>query len=116
MAAVVEHLTHMSAPECLRRDEVEAGLAMLHGWSVRGDALVADYQLRSFRDAVAFTAEIADVADQLDHHPEWRVAYRRVEVSTTTHDAGGLTRLDLLLATQVSAVAAASCGQPAREG
>lgn len=97
----------MAAPERLRRDEVEAGLATLRGWQIREDELVAHFRLSSFRDAVAFTVQIADVADELDHHPEWRVAYRRVEVTTTTHDAGGLTRLDITLATRVSAVAAA---------
>lgn len=91
----------------MRREEIDAGLAGVPGWHIRGDDLVAHYQLGSFRDAVAFTVELAEVADELDHHPEWRVAYRRVEVTTTTHDAGGLTRLDISLATQVSALAAA---------
>jgi len=99
----------MAAPEILRRDEIKAGLSMVQGWRITGGELVAHYRLRSFRDAVAFTLQIADVADEIDHHPEWRVAYRRVEVTTTTHDAGGLTRRDIALATRVSAVAAA-CG------
>ena len=106
----------MAAPERLHIDEIKAGLAMLPGWDIRGDKLVAHYELRSFRDAVALTVQIADVADELDHHPEWRVAYRRVQVTTTTHDAGGLTRLDILLATRVSAVAAAGGAEGADVG
>ena len=50
--------------------------------------------------------EIAAVADELVHHPEWRVAYRRVDLLTTTHDADGLSQLDLDLAARIVALAA----------
>jgi 4a-hydroxytetrahydrobiopterin dehydratase len=62
--------------------------------------------LPRFVDAVAFTNRIAEVAEQLQHHPEWTVAYRRVDLTLTTHDAGGLTNLDLQLANRIVELAA----------
>jgi len=82
-------------------DEIDAALAGLPGWVRVGKELRCCYVLPRFVDAVAFTNRIAEVAEQLQHHPEWTVAYRRVDLSMTTHDAGGLTSLDLQLAGEI---------------
>ena len=87
--------------------EVAAALAGLPQWRRDGDALSATFRFARFRDAVGFTAEVAEVAEELNHHPEWRVAFRVVDVSMTTHDVGGLSTLDFELAERVAALAAA---------
>ena len=97
----------MERPARATEGEAEAALAALPAWRRDGDALCATFRFGSFRDAVGFTAEVAEVAEALDHHPEWRVAYRVVDVSTTTHDIGGLSRRDFELAERVAALAAA---------
>ncbi|MEZ6036065.1 MAG: 4a-hydroxytetrahydrobiopterin dehydratase [Planctomycetota bacterium] len=84
---------------------VDAALADLPGWARVGGELRASWRFASFAAAVAFTNALAELAEAQQHHPEWRVAYRRVDVATTTHDAGGLTRRDLELARAVSALA-----------
>jgi 4a-hydroxytetrahydrobiopterin dehydratase len=81
--------------------EVERRLAALPGWRRVGDRLHWRRTFADFDAAVAFTLEIARAAKALDHHPEWTVRYRTVEVSTTTHDAGGLTTLDFDLAASI---------------
>ena len=70
------------------------------GWTVASDGHSADktYRFPSFSAAVGWMASLVDQIDALNHHPEWRNVYNRVEVSLTTHDAGTLTELDIQLA------------------
>ncbi|MFN3243705.1 MAG: 4a-hydroxytetrahydrobiopterin dehydratase [Planctomycetota bacterium] len=105
----------MAVPPLASPEQVDAALASLRGWARLGEQLTARYVLPTFAEAVAFTTKIATVADQQNHHPEWRVAYRDVELLTTTHDAGGLTRLDLELAERIAAIAD-ECGAEAADG
>lgn len=102
----------MAVPSLASAEEIERALAGLAGWARVGHALKARYLLPSFVDAVAFTNRIAEVAERLGHHPEWTVAYRRVDVSTTTHDAGGLTGLDVQLAAELVGLAAEVGARP----
>jgi len=95
----------MAAPERLSAEHVDQALDALPGWAREGDELRCEYRLPSFVAAVQFTSRVADVAELLVHHPEWTVRYRNVALRTTTHDAGGLTRLDLDLATRIAAIA-----------
>ena len=79
----------------------EAALAKLPGWSrAPGDreAIARTYRFADFNIAFAFMTRVAIRAEQLDHHPEWFNVYNRVEVVLTTHDAGGVTELDVALA------------------
>lgn len=75
-------------------------LARLSGWSeVKGrDAISKKFVFADFNQAFGFMTRVALVAEKLDHHPEWCNVYRTVEVTLSTHDAGGLTELDVKLA------------------
>jgi 4a-hydroxytetrahydrobiopterin dehydratase len=75
-------------------------LARLHGWSeVAGrDAISKKFVFADFSEAFGFMARTALMAEKLDHHPEWSNVYKTVEVTLSTHDAGGLTELDIKLA------------------
>ena len=75
-------------------------LAGLEGWTeVAGrDAIGRTYRFADFNGAFGFMTRVALLAERMDHHPEWRNVYNRVEVVLTTHDAGGLTRRDVALA------------------
>jgi 4a-hydroxytetrahydrobiopterin dehydratase len=76
------------------------GLARLHGWSEVGDrdAISKKFIFADFNEAFGFMARVALVAEKLDHHPEWFNVYKTVEITLSTHDAGGLTELDIKLA------------------
>ena len=79
----------------------EAALAKLPGWTrAPGDreAIARTYRFADFNIAFAFMTRVAIRAEQLDHHPEWFNVYNRVEVLLTTHDADGVTELDLTMA------------------
>jgi 4a-hydroxytetrahydrobiopterin dehydratase len=68
--------------------EIERALAELPGWRVQGGSLVKHFQFKDFKAAFAFMSSIAKIADKMDHHPEWKNVYNRVEVELTTHDLG----------------------------
>lgn len=77
-----------------------AALADLPLWAaVEGrDAIQRTFRFRDFNAAFAFMTQVALMAEKLDHHPEWSNVYSRVEVTLATHDADGVTALDVRLA------------------
>ena len=84
----------------LSGDARSRALGRLKGWSeVKGrDAISKKFVFADFNEAFGFMARAALVAEKLDHHPEWFNVYKNVEVTLSTHDAGGLTELDVKLA------------------
>lgn len=79
----------------------EAAISELSGWAVKSgdrDAIEKTYKFADFKTAFGFMTSCALKAEQMDHHPEWFNVYNRVEVTLTTHDAGGVTKLDIDLA------------------
>ncbi len=91
----------------LTADARKQALAKLTGWSeVQGrDAITKTYVFKDFNAAFGFMTRAALVAEKLDHHPEWFNVYKTVEVTLSTHDAGGLTELDVTLAQAMNALA-----------
>jgi 4a-hydroxytetrahydrobiopterin dehydratase len=89
-----------------------SALQDLPGWSeVDGrEAIARTFTFRDFNEAFGFMTRVALVAEKLDHHPEWRNVYRTVEVVLATHDAGGVTTLDIALAKAMNAIGAAISG------
>jgi len=77
-----------------------AALARLKGWNeVAGrDAISRKFIFADFNEAFGFMTRAALIAEKLDHHPEWFNVYKTVEVTLSTHDAGGLTERDVKLA------------------
>ena len=93
-------------PTRLSDADIERGLAELPGWRRDGDAIARTFEFADFVAAFGFMSSCALVAERLDHHPEWSNVYRTVRVRLTTHDARGLTRLDLDLAREMDRLAA----------
>jgi len=84
----------------LSDDARRTGLAALPAWEVTPgrDAIRRVFTFRNFNEAFAFMTRSALMAEKLDHHPEWFNIYNRVDVVLATHDAGGVTELDLQMA------------------
>jgi 4a-hydroxytetrahydrobiopterin dehydratase len=82
-------------------------LARLPDWSPTPgrDAIQRRFQFDDFNAAFGFMTRVALAAEKLDHHPEWFNVYNRVDVVLTTHDAGGVTELDVEMATMMDAAA-----------
>lgn len=88
--------------ELLTDEELQEGLAALPGWEVVDGKLHREVVLGNFVEAFGLMAQVAIWAEKLDHHPEWSNVWNKVTIDLTTHDAGGLTALDLELAGRVN--------------
>jgi 4a-hydroxytetrahydrobiopterin dehydratase len=95
----------MARPQKLPDDVVTSALDALPGWSRTGDVISKTFACPAFADAIAFVVRIGFLAEQADHHPDLDVRWRNVTVALTTHDASGLTQLDLDLARKIEEVA-----------
>jgi 4a-hydroxytetrahydrobiopterin dehydratase len=93
--------------ERLSAEARKTALEGLPGWSeVTGrEAIGRTFTFKDFNEAFGFMTRAALVAEKRDHHPEWRNVYKTVEVVLATHDAGGVTALDIELATAMNAIA-----------
>ena len=80
----------------------ESGWAMVEG----RDAITKTFKFADFADAFGWMTRVAMVAEKMDHHPEWANVYNSVKVTLSTHDAGGITQLDINLAIIMDMIAA----------
>ena len=85
----------------------QAALSQLEGWSAAPDkdAIHKTFRFADFNAAFGFMTRVALMADKIDHHPEWFNVYNRIEVTLTTHDADGVSELDVTMAKFMDGVA-----------
>jgi 4a-hydroxytetrahydrobiopterin dehydratase len=93
--------------ERLSAEARKSALKELSGWTdVAGrEAIARTFTFKDFNEAFGFMSRAALVAEKRDHHPEWRNVYKTVDVVLATHDAGGVTALDIELAKAMNAIA-----------
>ena len=93
------------AMEKLSASARTSALAKLAGWHevANRDAITKKFVFKDFNEAFGFMARVALVAEKLDHHPEWSNVYNKVDVTLSTHDAGGVTEKDIAMATAMEA-------------
>ena len=82
----------------LTADQVQSRLSQLDGWCVRSYKLHKTFQFPSFIEAFGFMAQLALVAESMNHHPEWSNIYNKVSIDLITHDVDGISELDFQLA------------------
>ncbi len=85
-------------------DEIAAKLEDIRGWSVEDGKLFREFVFRRFIEAFGFMASVATVAEKQNHHPEWFNVYNKVRIHLTTHEAGGITENDFLLARSINEI------------
>ena len=86
----------------MRDDEIQASLDELEGWSLADEKLHREFRFSDFVTAFGFMASAAIESEKMNHHPEWSNVYNRVNIQLTTHDAGGISERDFLLAQQIN--------------
>ena len=79
----------------LSKAEIDEQLKTLNGWTLDGKAIRKQYTFKGFPEAVAFVNRLVPDAESADHHPDITINYRRVTLSWSTHDEGGLTAKDM---------------------
>ena len=84
--------------------EIQENLGQLNGWTVENGKLHKEYQFDTFVTAFGFMAQLALVAESMNHHPEWFNVYNRVTIDLMTHDASGISELDFQWAKRADSI------------
>ena len=90
----------MSIPR-LSEEEIARRLAEVPGWERAGQSIRRVFEWPSFKEAIGFVTRVAVLADEADHHPDILIEYRKVTLTLSTHDAGGLSTRDFDLARRI---------------
>ena len=90
--------------EILNENEINTRLEKLEGWEFKDDAIHTSFQFENFKEAFSVMARIAFEAEAQQHHPNWTNVYNELQISLSTHDAGGVTEKDFKLAHSIEAV------------
>jgi len=90
----------------LSPNEITEKIKTLSGWQFADNAIQKQYVFESFMPAIEFVNRVARLAEEMDHHPDITINYRRVTMVLSTHSAGGLSALDFALAKKIESVVA----------
>jgi 4a-hydroxytetrahydrobiopterin dehydratase len=88
----------------LRPGQIEAELAKVKGWRLRGKSISRLFVFEDFMQGVRFINRIARTAERMNHHPDISVRYNKIKLTLTTHDESGLTRKDFRLAAKIDRI------------
>jgi 4a-hydroxytetrahydrobiopterin dehydratase len=97
--------------ELLKPEEVRSALGTRPGWTGDESAIARTVKLPSFPEAIAVVDRVATVAEEMDHHPDIDIRWRMVTFRCSTHSAGGVTDLDLDLASRIDEIVGAAAGE-----
>lgn len=91
----------------LANEERAAAFSLILGWQLLDgrDAIAQTFKFADFNAAFGFMTRVALVAERMNHHPEWSNVWNRVDITLSTHDAGGLTMRDIELAQAIDRIA-----------
>ena len=88
----------------LTESEIKDKIELLQDWDYCDNALNTDFEFDNFKDCMSAMNRIAFECEALNHHPEWKNVYNKLEIRLTTHDAGGVTDLDFKLAKTINKI------------
>lgn len=86
-------------------NDIKTNLKNIPDWKVENQKLHREFLFKDFVAAFGFMTQVAETAEEMNHHPEWKNVYNRVLVELTTHDAGGITHRDFELAKEMNRIA-----------
>jgi 4a-hydroxytetrahydrobiopterin dehydratase len=88
----------------LTEDEIISQVAKLDGWKAKHGSIRRKYKFANFADALAFVNRVGVIAESMDHHPDIKFGWGYAKISTTTHDRGGVTEVDIALASKINSL------------
>lgn len=88
----------------LSEEEILKNLESLEGWEYKDDAIHTSFEFENFKEAFSVMVRISFEAEAQQHHPEWRNVYNELNISLSTHDAGGVTEKDFKLAKTIEEI------------
>ncbi len=90
--------------EKLTEEQINTKLQTLDGWTYAKNAIHTSFQFDNFKDAFTVMTRIAFEAEALQHHPNWANSYNELEISLSSHDAGGVTEKDFKMAKAIEEI------------
>jgi 4a-hydroxytetrahydrobiopterin dehydratase len=95
----------MAKVQALSRSDIDTALKGNKDWAYAGEALKATFTFKDFRNAFDFMRKVAEIVNEMDHHPSWSNTYNKVNFALLTHDAGNkVSEKDVKLAMRISAL------------
>lgn len=88
----------------LSEKEINGHLESLEGWTYSDNAIHTSFEFENFKEAFTLMTRIAFEAEAQNHHPEWSNVYNELEISLSTHDAGGVTEKDIKMAKTIEGI------------
>jgi 4a-hydroxytetrahydrobiopterin dehydratase len=86
----------------LSKEQIEFNISKVPGWTLKGNSIERVFVLEGFKEAVTFVNQIAEYAEDLNHHPDIRLQFNQVTVTLTTHEYMGLSGKDFALAQRIN--------------
>ena len=88
----------------LEKSELEEAISKFPKWEYQEESLKQDFIFSDFREAFEFMVQVAEIAETLNHHPDWSNSWNKVSIAISTHSSGGLTALDLKFVEKVESL------------
>ena len=89
-------------PYLLRDEELKELVVKIPGWEINKKQIQREFQFSDFIEAFSFMTKIALISEKYNHHPNWENVYSKVIIRLSTHDLGGITNLDQILASEIN--------------
>ena len=89
-------------PYLLKNEEIKELTAKIPGWEIHPSHIERDISFQNFVDAFSFMTKVALLAEKYNHHPNWENVYSKVKIKLFTHDLGGISSLDHVLASEIN--------------
>lgn len=90
-----------SMSDLIEEEDLSSALKKCPEWELEKNAITRTVEFEEFMDAIDFVNDLAEIAEEAQHHPDINIRYTKVSLKLTTHDAGGLTELDIELAQRI---------------
>ena len=85
-------------------DQIDENLRVVIGWRIENEKLTKEYDFETYPEGVLFAAAVAQKANQMDHHPDITIGYKKVKLAVNSHDVGGISHMDFELAREVDSL------------
>ena len=89
-------------PYLLEGDAIKELSAKIPGWNITSTYIERDFNFKNFIEAFSFMTKVALISEKFNHHPNWENVYSKVTIKFTSHDLGGISNLDQLIATEIN--------------
>ena len=89
-------------PYLLQEEEIKELAAKIPGWEIHPNYIEKNIIFQNFVDAFSFMTKVALLAEKYNHHPNWENVYSKVSIKLSTHDLGGISSLDQVLASEIN--------------